>query len=196
MAAFSPIAVARVSSMQELHGYADRTVGGGTRTPTNTMVTVDGPLDAQGMPHPAAVVAQQRMDAVLHNAMKHPDKVTALELAEALAAAHADGTDTQLESFAKRWLAASRKQRNMGLGPRQNPKPTITDAELRAFRNDAETARDYEMSALCSLALGGHAALRDAEVGTTAWKYRHALRKVGKAQARAHCAMRMEEGQG
>ena len=109
MAAFNPIAVARVSSMKELDGYADRISGGGVRRPTNTMVTVDGPLDARGMAHPAAVVAQQRMEAVLQNAAMHHDKVTAMELAAALAVAHADGTDTQLEGFAKRWLAAARR---------------------------------------------------------------------------------------
>jgi len=109
MAAFNPIAVARVSSMTELDGYAYRISGGGVRRPTNTMVTVNGPFNARGMAHPAAVVAQQRMEAVLQNAAMHHDQVTASELAAAFAVAHANGTDTQLEGFAQRWLASARK---------------------------------------------------------------------------------------
>lgn len=113
MARFFPIAVARLPSMQDLQGFYDYT-GRGNKSPAkNTLVTLYGPLDGFYKPHPAAVVAQKQLNAVMAKTAERPD-VTATQLAEALAAAHADGTDTQLLTFARRWLAAARKYRAAG----------------------------------------------------------------------------------
>jgi len=115
MARFFPIAVARLPSIQDLRGFYDHdNTGRGNKSPAkNTLVTLYGPLDGFYKPHPAAVVAQKQLNAVMAKAAEHPD-VTATQFAEALAAAHADGTDTQLLTFARRWLAAARMYRAAG----------------------------------------------------------------------------------
>ena len=108
---FTPTAVAYVPGVTGKWTYAD----GKARYPGNFNFTIYGPFDAHGRPHPAAVEADAKLQLVLSKAAakahgtKKADPDLTYNLVEAIKDAHGDGTDSMIESFAKRWLKAARE---------------------------------------------------------------------------------------
>ena len=108
---FTPTAVAYVPGVKGKWKDAD----GRERYPGNNNFTIYGPFDGKGKPHPAAVAADAKLQLVLSKAAdrahgtKKADPDLTYNLVEAIKAAHGDGTDSMIESFAKRWLKAARE---------------------------------------------------------------------------------------